>query len=128
MKRSIGFVGALIVVALAGAGWLLGGEEPVVTQPVPLSDASSFRYPIPLWDARMEGETILMVHVTTTGGVDTAYVLTPSGQPAFDSSALAGARDLRFEPGRRGRDSIASWARLPVRFRMPPDSADRGNG
>ena len=125
MKRTIGFGVALVVVGLAGAGWLLDGEDPVATLPVPLSGPSPFRYPIPLWDARVEGETILMVHVTDRGGVDTAYVLGSSGQTAFDSAALAGARALRFEPARRGGDSIASWARVPVRFRMPADSAAR---
>ena len=132
MRKSIGFAVALVVVATAGAGWLLGGEEPVVTDPVPIAgDASPFRYPVPLWDARAEGETLLMVHVTDEGAVDTAYVLASSGHAAFDSAALAGSRQLRFEPGRRGDEAIASWARIPVRFRMPADSAaarQRGNG
>ena len=127
MKRAIG-VG--IVLAMAGgaaAGWLMGGEEVAVTRPAVLTDQSPFRYPIDLWDRRIEGEAVLMVHVTDAGAVDSAYVLISSGQPAFDSAALAGSGELRFTPGRRGDERVATWARLPVRFRMPADSLNRGD-
>ena len=124
MKRVLGFVAALLLVGAAAAGWLIGEDEAPVTLPVPLSDESPFRYPIGLWDRRIEGETVLMVHVDDMGAVDSAYVLLSSGQPAFDSAALAGAEVLRFAPARRGEDRVASWARLPVRFRIPADPAD----
>ena len=132
MKRTIGFGLAMVVAGFAVAGTFigddfLGGAEVPVTEPVPLAGASPFEYPIALWDARVEGETILMVHVTDVGAVDSAYVLSSSGHAAFDSAAVTGSRVLRFEPGRRGEEPIASWARLPVRFRMPADSAGRGD-
>ena len=128
MKRVLGFAAALLLVGAAAAGWLVGDEEVPVTEPVPLSDDSPFRYPIPLWDRGVEGETVLMVHVTDMGAVDSAYVLLSSGEAAFDSAALAGSGALLFAPSRRGEDRVASWARLPVRFRMPADSADRSDG
>lgn len=105
---------------LAGVGLLLGGcvgpEEPV-TQPESITLKSPFHYPVALWDAEVEGETQLMVHVTAEGGVDSVYVLRSSGETSFDSSAVSGAYELRFAPGRRGDDRIAMWVRLPVRFR-----------
>lgn len=123
MKRLIGIVA---VVALAGgalaAGWLRAAEDIPVTDPVPVSAESPFRYPISLWDRRAEGETVLMIHVSDMGRVDSAYVLLSSGEHAFDSAATAGARELLFSPARRGDERVARWVRLPVRFRMPADS------
>ena len=86
---------------------------------------SPFRYPIGEWDADVEGEAILMVHVTDMGDVDSVYVLESSGRPALDSAALAGARELEFAPGRRGEERIDMWAKLPVRF-AKPDSVRSG--
>ena len=128
MKRVLGFVAALLLVGAAATSWFIGDDDVPVTVPVPLSGDSPFRYPIPLWDRGVEGETVLMVHVTDMGAVDSAYVLLSSGEPAFDSAALAGSGALRFAPARRGEDRVAAWARLPVRFRMPADSADRRDG
>jgi TonB family protein len=113
--------GALIALAVAACG----PEEPV-TDPQSISVDSPFQYPIELWDERVEGETVVMVHVTEMGAVDSVYVQETSGQPAFDSAAVTGARELRFSPGRRGERRVDMWARLPVRFRMPPDSAITG--
>ncbi|HUG41759.1 MAG TPA: energy transducer TonB [Longimicrobiales bacterium] len=128
MKRAIGFVAALLLVWTAAAAWLTGGEEVALTEPVVFSVDSPFRYPIALWDRRVEGETVLMVHVTDRGRVDSAYVLVSSGEVAFDSAALDGARELRFAPARRGQEPVSLWARLPVRFRMAADSAEEGEG
>lgn len=109
-----------------GLALLLVGCAPEAeeTEPRVISVESPFQYPVPLWDERVEGETIVMVHVTEVGSVDSVYVLEPSGQLAFDSAAVAGAYQLEFAPGRRGDRRIAAWARLPVRFRM----AESGEG
>lgn len=79
---------------------------------------SPFDYPTELWDQKLEGETLLMVHVTELGGVDSVYVVQSSGQLAFDSAALRGARQLRFSPGRQGQRRVAMWTRVPVRFNL----------
>ncbi|MFO7893328.1 MAG: energy transducer TonB [Longimicrobiales bacterium] len=96
-----------------------------MTNPAPISVESPFRYPIDEWDADVEGEVVVMVHVTDVGAVDSAYVLEGSGRPALDSAAVVGARDLEFAPGRRGDERIAMWAKLPVRF-AKPDSVRAG--
>lgn len=116
--------GAVIVVLLAACG----GDEPV-TDPEPISVESPFRYPIEEWDANVEGEVVVMVHVTDLGDVDSVYVLESSGQAALDSAALEGARALDFAPGRRGDRRIDMWAKLPVRFHKPePSNPGGGNG
>lgn len=66
-----------------------------------------------------------MVHVTTAGVVDSAYVLEGADWSAFDSAALAGVRSLRFSPARQGARRIATWTRLPVRF-APDTTAEMG--
>lgn len=116
-----------LVVLTAGLGSVgCVPEEGPVTQPEMLTVASPFHYPVALWDSAVEGETVVMVHVTDEGGVDSVYVLEPSGQPAFDSAAVTGAHELRFAPGRRGDERIAMWVRLPVRFRMS-EPTDEGS-
>ncbi|HUE77003.1 MAG TPA: energy transducer TonB [Longimicrobiales bacterium] len=126
MRALIGVAAVVIVLGSAAVAWL-GGEEGVVrSDPVPISARSPFDYPIELWDQRVEGETVLMVRVTEAGAVDTSYVLVSSGESAFDSAAIAGSRDLRFEPARQGEDRVAMWVRLPVRFRLPAAGPTNG--
>jgi TonB family protein len=110
------------VAAVALAAVLSGcaGEEPPLQQPEAMPDANPVEYPVALWDRRVQGETLLMLHVDERGTVDSAYVRTSSGYPEFDSAAVAGGRRLRFTPGRRGDHSVATWTQLRVRF--APDS------
>jgi len=94
-------------------------EEPPQTPPQQIAAASPFHYPEELWDAEVEGETTLRLFVTTEGAVDSVRIEKPSGYAAFDSSAVRGARSLRFTPARRGEAPVGSWVLLPVRFEMP---------
>jgi periplasmic protein TonB len=100
---------------LAGCGPEL---DEAIQEPEIISVDSPFRYPIDMWDDGVEGETLVMVRVTETGRVDSVYVLESSGQAAFDSAAVHGARDLRFTPGRRDERRVAMWAKVPVRFHL----------
>lgn len=107
--------GSLVLAALT-LGLTACADEGVTEEPELLSLDSPFTYPVQLWDEGTEGETVVMVRVTDMGGVDSVYVLESSGQPAFDSAAISGARELRFAPGRRDDRRVTTWARLPVRF------------
>jgi protein TonB len=93
-----------------------GGPEQPITQPELMPDPSPFVYPTKLWDRRVRGETLLLLHVTTAGEVDSVAVSNSSGHAEFDSAAVSGARKLRFVPGRRGGLPIDMWTKLPVRF------------
>jgi TonB family protein len=97
------------------------GEEQSETPPRQIA-TSPFHYPEDLWDAEVEGETTLRLFVTVRGLVDSVQVERSSGYPAFDSAAVQGAADLRFEPARRGDDPVDTWILLPVRFEMPTDT------
>ncbi len=105
---------ALVAAVAACAG------EGEIDQPTPLYGQVPIEYPLQLWDQDMEGETLLRVRVTDTGGVDSVEVLEPSGHPAFDSAAVDGARALRFRPARRDGERIEVWAKVPVRFSKRP--------
>lgn len=111
------YLPALLSVLLAAA--VAGCAEEPFEDPVPLEGDSPFRYPLTLWDEGAEGASLLMVHVTETGTVDSAYVDQTSGYPAFDSAAVAGAMQLRFLPARRGEERTDAWVRFPVRFQRP---------
>ncbi len=94
-----------------------GGE---IEQPVPLYGEEPVQYPLTLWDQGVEGETVLRVRVTDTGVVDSIEVATSSGHHGLDSAAVAGVRDLRFQPGRQNGKRVRMWATLPVVFSLRP--------
>lgn len=99
-------------------------RKPVVeTEPVALTPPA-FQYPEDLWDAGVEGKTVLRILITEKGSVDSARVETPSGYAAFDSAALAGTSALRFDPAKRDGTPVRKWVLLPVEFDIAPaDSA-----
>ena len=110
MTRSSAFIALLAAVA-GCAG------DAVVQEPTPIQgERSPIEYPVGLWDRGVEGETQVMVHVSALGEVDSALVSVSSGYAEFDSAAVAGTRQLKFTPGRRGDKRIAMWTKMPVRF------------
>lgn len=119
MKRP--FPATLLAAIALGA--CVGGDAPPLELPEPVEQASPFEYPEDLWDRNIEGQAVVMVHVSADGAVDSAYVRSTSGYHAMDSAAIAGARLLRFRPGRRGADPVDVWVRLPVRFSKTPPAA-----
>ena len=116
---------ALLLAALLLAA--CGKEEPQ-TPPHQTEAGSPFHYPEELWDAGVEGETLLRIFVGEQGGVDTIRVERSSGYAAFDSSAVHGAREIRFDPAHRGTVAVGAWVLLPVQFELPAsDSANGGS-
>ena len=104
------------LLATLGAG--CAGDQQI-ERPTPLGEAP-IEYPLALWDQDVEGETLLRVRVTDTGAVDSVEVLQSSGHTAFDSAAIAGALELRFQPARRNGRRIEVWAEVPVHFSKRP--------
>ncbi len=106
---------ALLLAALAACG-----REGELEEPTPLYGEVPVEYPLDLWDADVEGQTLLRVRVTDRGSVDSVEVLESSGYPAFDSAAVAGARQLRYSPARRDGQRLTVWAKVPVQFSKDP--------
>jgi TonB family protein len=100
----------MTIVLLTSCG---GGE---VDGPTPLYGEIPIEYPLDLWDADVEGETLLRVRVTEEGAVDSVEVVEASGYPAFDSAAVRGALRLQYDPARRNGNRISVWAKVPVQF------------
>lgn len=92
--------------------------------PSPIDAPAPFRYPVALWDRGVQGETLLQLHVTDAGAVDSVNVERSSGRVQFDSAAVAGAYQLRFIPGHRGGRKLPMWVKLPVRFSRDSAAAD----
>lgn len=113
-----------LVLGLAFLTSACAADTPI-DRPAPLYGEVPIDYPLDLWDRDVEGQTLLRVRVTDTGGVDSVQVLESSGHPDFDSAAIRGARDLRFRPARKDGKRIEVWAQVPVHFskRPRPDTA-----
>ena len=116
--RTRGAVALLLALATPAAQACASDQE--VDQPSPLYGEIPIEYPLELWDQDIEGRTLLRVRVTDLGAVDSVEVLESSGHGAFDAAAIAGARELRFNPARRNGKRIEVWAQVPVQFSKRP--------
>jgi len=120
-----------IVVALAGchgsaprADSATGGGQaappPESEAPVALNPNVPIAYPPALFDQKVEGDVTLRLFVDSTGKLipESTRVTEPSGYPALDSAALAGASALRFAPAKRHGIPVATAFLQPVEFRQ----------
>ena len=110
---------AAMCVLLASGMWGCSGDQEI-DSPSPLSASVLIDYPLDLWDQGIEGSSVLKVRVTDLGDVDSVVVMESSGFVSFDSSAVRGARTLRFSPARQGDKRIEVWANVPVHFSKRP--------
>lgn len=118
MQQFRGVVLAGTLGGVFGLAACAGDQE--IERPSPLFGDTPIEYPVSLWDQDIEGETRLRVRVTDTGAVDSVEVVESSGHEAFDSAAIAGAKELRFRPARRNGKRIEVWAEVPVAFSKRP--------
>lgn len=90
-------------------------------RPQLLNDDVPFRYPVPLFLRKVQGNVTLRLFVEADGRVvpESTRVVEPSGHTALDSSALSGASALRFRPARLRGTAIPVSLLFPVHFRHP---------
>jgi TonB family protein len=55
-------------------------------------------------------------YVTEQGRVEEVQVEQSAGHPDLDQSAIEAVGRWRFEPARRGRQPVAMWVSIPVKF------------
>jgi TonB family protein len=76
------------------------------------------RYPEAARRAGAEGITILKVNVLKNGRVGEVLIEKSAGFRELDLSAMEAVKKWLFEPARRGKDRVAIWVLLPVKFEL----------
>jgi protein TonB len=108
-------------------------------RPLMVNSELPFHYPGALYARKLQGNVTLRLFVTASGETvpESTRVEESSGQPSFDSAAVAGSRDLRFVPAKLHGEPMGMTILFPVYFRhpeappLPGDSAiskKSGNG
>lgn len=97
-----------------------GGVRPDV-MPVMMNKELPFRYPPAIYARKVQGNTTLRVFIDADGRIqpDSTKVAKSSGEPALDSAAIVGARELRFVPAKRDGQAVPISLLLPVYWRHP---------
>ena len=75
-------------------------------------------YPATARRLGIEGTALLRVFVDGQGRVGDVVVKQSAGHPDLDRAAADAVRRWRFEPARRGADTVAMWVELPVEFHL----------
>ena len=98
--------------------------------PVALNPDVPIAYPPALFEQKVEGDVTLRLFVDSTGKLipESTRVAEPSGYPALDSAALAGATGLRFAPAKRHGVPVATAFLQPVEFRQIGTTRTGGGG
>ncbi|MEX0803705.1 MAG: energy transducer TonB [Candidatus Binatia bacterium] len=76
------------------------------------------RYPESARRAGAQGVTLLRVRVLENGRVGEVVVDQSAGFRDLDFAAAAAVKKWLFEPARRGKEPVAVWVLLPVRFQL----------
>ncbi|MGE4290732.1 MAG: energy transducer TonB [Desulfovibrio sp.] len=77
-------------------------------------------YPRSARRRRIQGTVLLRFLVERDGSVAQIQVLEADPPGVFEESALKAVQQWRFSPGVRHGETVRTWVRLPVRFRMEP--------
>jgi protein TonB len=76
------------------------------------------RYPESARRQGVEGVTTLRFIVLANGHVGQIAVARSAGHVDLDRAAMDAVRTWLFEPARRGKEAVAVWVTLPVRFTL----------
>jgi len=107
-------------VAVSAAMAPTPAEQPV--EP-PRYEMAYLRNPAPPYPplarrAKEQGRVILRVLVSPAGTAQDVEVRTSSGYERLDRAAIEAVRRWRFVPARRGAETVAAWALVPVLFQL----------
>src|SRR5256712_10764834 len=117
---------AFVLTACRGSSLQSGAQAsqaapaPESEAPVALNPDVPIAYPVALFEQRVEGYVTLRLDVDSMAKLipESTRVAEPSGYPALDSAALAGAPALRFAPAKRHGVPVATEFLQPVEFRQ----------
>jgi len=77
------------------------------------------QYPIEALRSGQEGEVVVDVAVSASGGVENATVVKSSGYRPLDIAAVESVRRWRFSPARRNGQPVDGDVRVPIKFSLP---------
>ena len=100
---------------------ILGLTERPDERPVVVNVELPFRYPPALYARKVQGNVTLRLFIDSDGRVlpDSTRVEESSGQPALDSAAVTGSRELYFIPAKLHGEPLGVTVLFPVYFRHP---------
>ena len=102
-----------------GTGVARGGGERVTSLARPLGGYQTTpHYPEAARRQGVEGTVTLRFEVLASGKVGTVQVQRSAGRADLDRAAVEAIQTWLFEPARRGKEAVAVWATLPVRFEL----------
>lgn len=107
---------------------LTGGPRPD-SLPTMLNEELPFRYPLELYERKVQGNVTLRIYIDTLGRIapESTSVAESSGYPGLDSAAVSGSPELRFAPAKKADRPMAVSILLPVHFRHPEAPALPGD-
>jgi TonB family protein len=76
------------------------------------------RYPESARRAGAQGVTLLRIRVLESGRVGQVLIEKSAGYRDLDSAAAEAVKTWLFEPARRGKEAVAVWVLLPVKFEL----------
>jgi protein TonB len=102
-----------------GAGVARGTAEGVTSFARPLGGYQTTpHYPEAARREGAEGVVTLRFEVQTSGKVGTVQIQRSTGRRDLDRAAVEAIKTWVFEPARRGKEAVAVWVILPVRFEL----------
>lgn len=105
--------------ARVGQGLASGAGDGVTSLARPLGGYQTTpHYPEAARREGAEGVVTLRFEVLATGKVGTVQVQRSAGRLDLDRAAVEAIRTWLFEPARRGKEAVAVWVTLPVRFEL----------
>jgi TonB family protein len=93
-----------------------GAEDNQLPQPVASNVAPP--YPEEARAAGLQGKVTLRLHISVDGRIESLKILTSSGVPSLDQSALAAVKQWRFEPARRQGRPVAMDVKTSISFQI----------
>lgn len=86
-----------------------------------LNKEPPFRYPVPLYVQRIQGNVTLRIFIDRDGRVrpESTRVEESSGYASLDSAAVTGSQDLHFVPAKQSGEPTPVSILFPVFFRHP---------
>lgn len=86
--------------------------------PPDFSDNRPPPYPAAAVRRQLEGTVLLRLHISSTGRVERADIVTSSGHSVLDLAALKAVQAWRGHPALHNGEEVATSELLPIRFRL----------